>query len=121
MKNMGMEIEYLRQEHDAFADMTRRSELTKAQLLAQVSAYEQQVNDLDRANIDLRTKMHRTSNILMETQQECDGLKLQMSRTAAAAPRFRPSKSGLALAGALNVLELSDFFPPRDLPHQGLR
>ena len=90
-----MEIQYLRKESQAFADLTRRHDATKQQLLAQISNYESQVNDLERANIDLRARAHKARSVHMELQAECDGLKLQLSRQAADRPKFRKSKTEL--------------------------
>jgi len=95
MTNMGTEMQYLRQESDALRDIQQRADLTKMQLMGQIKNYEKQVNDLERANIDLRARTHKTNSQMAEMVQENDLLKLKLSRQAAAQPRIRSSKSDL--------------------------
>lgn len=95
MKNMSMELEYLRDESEKMKDLLRRGETTKKDLVNQIKSYESQVNELERTNLELRGRAHKANVLLANSTEEVDSLKIQLQRTVAEKPRFNPLRNSL--------------------------
>ena len=95
MKNMSMELKYLRDESEKMKNLLRRGETTKKDLVNQIKSYESQVNELERTNLELRGRAHKANILLANNTEELDSLKIQLQRTVAEKPRYNPLRNSL--------------------------